>query len=111
MTTLEVISKLYGINTFDLENPIVSIIGTTPVQVLPANPGRLSLFFQNLSVNAIYVSTSPQVSSSNGILVSASGGSISFDFRDDLILPTRQLWAVASGVSSNIYVSEIDILL
>ena len=85
-------------------------VGTADVQLVENNPGRTNLTIVNLSSNTVYLSPMSAASSSSGILLTASGGSLAMNYNDDLVLPTLEWHAIASGSSSNVFVFEASIL-
>lgn len=82
----------------------VSDIGTTQSQILGNDPERVSLLLINLSVNTIYVGFDEAVGSSKGIILEANGGYVSFNAKDDFILTTLQMNAIAIAALSSLYV-------
>ena len=84
----------------------VQVIGTSISSVLGNDPERVSFFLMNLSANVIYLSTDQNPSSSNGIQLTANGGFLGFNAKDDQILSTLGFWGVASAASSNLLVLE-----
>jgi len=85
-------------------------VGTADVQLVENNPGRTNLTIVNLSSNTVYLAPMSVASSSSGILLTASGGSLAMNYNDDLVLPTLEWHAIASGSSSNVFVIEASIL-
>ena len=85
-------------------------VGTADVQLVENNPGRTNLTIVNLSSNTVYLAPMSVASSSIGILLTASGGSLAMNYNDDLVLPTLEWHAIASGSSSNVFVIEASIL-
>ena len=85
-------------------------VGTSDVQLVENNPGRTNLTIVNLSANSVYLSPQNAATTSSGILLTASGGSLAMNYNDDLILPTLEWHALASGSSSNVFIIEASIL-
>ena len=85
-------------------------VGTADVQLVENNPGRTNLTIVNLSSNTVYLAPMSVASSSSGILLTASGGSLAMNYNDDLVLPTLEWHAIASGSSSNVFVIDASIL-
>lgn len=107
MTTFDVVQKLYGVNGFVNENPLLSQATTTPQELFGGNPQRLQLYVVNLGTNPAYVSFSPNPSATNGILLGANGGFLELDFFTDTIVPTKPMYIASSGGSSDIYSYEV----
>ena len=85
-------------------------IGTASEIIAKNNPGRTNLTIVNLSNNTLYLSPLDTASSTNGILLGAGGGSLTLNYWDDLIQPTLEWHAIASGGSSAVFVIEASIL-
>ena len=103
------IEARFGINVVFKMTGTTSV-GTSDVQLVENNPGRTNLTIVNLSTNTIYLSPTQTASSSSGILLTASGGALTMNYNDDLILPTLEWRAIATGSSSNVFVIEATIL-
>lgn len=102
-----IIEREIGSGVTVRETAVGVTVSQTPAQILPPDPTRLAFTFINLSVNAIHVGMREQVAATQGIFVQPSGGSLVMNWRDDLILPTREYFAIASGADSAIYLIEV----
>lgn len=109
MTTADLITKLYGVETIEEDTPLSSSVTTTPIRILDNNPGGLQVTIINLGTDDIFIWTDPTVSSSNGILLAASGGSYEIDFTRFMRMPSREWWAVAKTTSSTVAVKRTSI--
>jgi hypothetical protein len=78
-------------------------VGTSFTQIIKPDPERIILLAVNLSVNTVYVGFDNQVSASRGIILSPNGGSYQVDIETDTMLPTRPLFGLSTGASSNVY--------
>ncbi len=85
----------------DERNPVVGVVVE---ELLGGDPERVLIFILNLSANSVYVGLRQTVSSTNGIILAASGGNVSFNAVEDGTLPTRQFFVVAAGAGSQLYV-------
>ena len=85
-------------------------IGTTSEVIAKNNPGRTNLTIVNLSGNTLYLSPLDTASTTNGILLGSGGGALALNYWDDLIQPTLEWHAVASGSSSAVFVIEASII-
>ncbi len=85
----------------DERNPA---IGVVVEELLGGDPERVLIFILNLSANSVYVGLRETVSSTNGIILAASGGNVSFNAVEDGTLPTRQFFGVAAGAASQLYI-------
>lgn len=108
-TAAELVAKSLGISgdvAIITANPTV---GTTAAKVLKLAPARVEVVAINLSTNACYIAPTAAVSSTNGILLAAGGGSVTIEVNDDLTLPTQSWWAVCAAASSQLYTQELDL--
>jgi len=101
------LEQQFKISTRANENPLVSSLGITAVKVLDNNADRLGWIIINLSANTVYLSLKSDVSSSKGVVVSPNGGSASMVWNEDFQMTGWEVWGVASGASSAIYVLEV----
>jgi hypothetical protein len=76
------------------ENPTV---GTTVDILVPSNPNRISLLLINNSASPVYWGFKTDVSSSNGGILSANGGNISWNWRDEGEFVIHEVYAVAAN--------------
>lgn len=89
------------------EEDVAKTVGTSSLLLLPSNPERMSLGIVNIGSTDIYISPMSDVSTSNGILLQADGGSYTCNVRDDLTLPTLPWYAVSSGAGGLVYAVDI----
>jgi hypothetical protein len=108
MAAAEFSRKRFGRPTRLVVNPLVDSVGTSPVRVLANNPDRMMWLIINLSTNTVYLGFDPQVSSTRGIILGASGGYASMVIEDDGEAVAYEVWAVATGPNSPIYVIEVE---
>lgn len=76
------------------ENHITSTVATTATKVSIYQPNRVLFTAVNLSSNIGFLGVSDNVSANQGILVAASGGSVTFRYLEDLELTTLSFWAL-----------------
>ena len=88
----------------DERNPVV---GVAVAELLGGDPERVLVFFLNLSANSLHVGLRATVSATNGILLAANGGSVSFNVIEDGTIPTRQFFVVAAAAASQMYVLSL----
>ncbi len=110
MTTKDIIDKLYGVTTYQNNEPLNSIVQTFPTQIISNDPGALQLTIINLGTNDMYLWTDESVSETKGILIAASGGAYEIDFTTHMRLPTNSWWGVAPAGSTNVSVLRESIL-
>lgn len=108
-TGADLATRLYGTTGGSATLSSNPTVGTTAAIVAKNAPGRAELLIVNLSTGSCYAAPSATVSSTNGILIAASGGFVLTTVRDDLTLPDQQWWAVCANASSQLYVQEVDL--
>lgn len=110
MTTLDIIEKIYGVKTYEVDNPLATTVQQTATQLLPNDPGGLQITIVNLGANDLYLWTDPSVSATKGIQLQANGGSYEIDFTRFMTLPSREWWAIGSGGTTTVSVKRVSIL-
>jgi len=106
-TLSQLLQERFGVKTTYRENPKVSTVGVTAVQIVSYNPNRLGLVVINLSTNNMYVSPWLDVSSTKGILLAPLGGSLSLIWDEDYEFTANEFYAVAAAAASAIYCLEV----
>jgi hypothetical protein len=97
--------KIFGGPLTEQEtNPTCGISATV---LIDGNGDRVGLVIVNQGANNVFISTGPAPSTTNGILLSSSGGSVTMDVTKDFTLPTRRWYGIANGGTSAMYVLEI----
>ena len=76
--------------------------------LLQANPDRVGLVFVNQGANDVFISLNAGVSTTNGIRLAASGGSITMDVRGDFTIPSRTWFAITTAGTSAMYILEVN---
>jgi hypothetical protein len=104
---VDLIQREYGgkVVPFDA----VISVGTTPIQLVKANPQRTGLLIQNIGSYNVYISRSSNVSAGNGLLLMANGGSIIMHWREDGYMVLDTWYAVGSG-STTLYIQELILI-
>lgn len=98
----EAVARKYGFDVSDADS--VESVGTSAAEVLRNDPDRVFVLLVNLSLNTVYVGFDQGVGSSLGIVLASNGGSYQADVEEDMTLPSRSMFAVATGASSSLYV-------
>jgi hypothetical protein len=101
---LEWLQKQYGCLLESNEKTVT--LSTTPALVLMGNPDRFEVAIFNLGSSAVFLSMDSDPSTTKGMMIAASGGSLSYNARDDGEMPTRRYYAVAASGTPTIYVLE-----
>lgn len=102
-TVQQLIEARYGVRLTPYENPLITSVGVTPLIVFNNNPRRISFVIVNCSANVMYLSRTNAVAATNGIVLTANGGSVTMDMENDFSLPTLEWWIVAGGAASALY--------
>lgn len=100
----------FGVETSTDFNPLISQVSTSVLKVLDNNPNRVAWSFMNISVNNIYVAFDEQVSATHGFYLSALGGGMVLNWRNDMELPGFAVYAIATGINSDVYIAETVII-
>ena len=103
----ELIEKRFGVKTRAVVGAVNSIAALGQVAVAP-NPDRLALIVVNLSVNDVVLAFDNQVTTTRGIFLAKSGGSMSLNMEDDFELVGYAIYGAASAYPSTIFVLEIE---
>lgn len=88
---------------FSEEDLNVSVLDT-PTKLVNNDPERISLTIINLGTADVYIKPRNDVSATSGILLTASGGSVSMDVRSDATLPSREWWAISGTTGQELFV-------
>ncbi len=102
---LTYLRKKFGGNFREQES--TPVIGAAAAQVVGNNPDRLALLVVVLGANTLFAGLLQTVSANNGIQVAPNGGSLSLLVDEDFTFCTRQLFAVAPGGNTQLYVLEL----
>ena len=100
--------KRFGFPTRAVENPVVAEVGTSALTVLQNNPDRVFWLVVNLSTNIVYVALKSDVAATKGIRLDANGGWVSMSVEEDGEAVGYEVFAVATGEDSAIYVLEME---
>lgn len=100
------IEKEYG-GAYEEQDGTVSV-ATTATRIVGSNPDCLALTIINVGANAVYIRPYNNPSTSAGIVLQASGGSVSFTVRDDLTLPGRAWWGIADTAASDVFFVRVN---
>jgi len=107
MTLQQLLDDQFKVKTRANENPVVAAIGLTEIQVLANNPNRLAWILINLSANTIYLALSRGVGATRGITVTGNGGIASMMWNEDFQMTGYEVFGIATGAASAIYVLEV----
>lgn len=91
--------------TTETENTVA--VGVASTQVLGNDPERVSVVLVNLSANVIFIGFDAGVSATRGIRLTANGGQVSYNAREDYTLPIREVHALATAAASDLYVLSL----
>lgn len=82
-------------------------VNTTPTRILDNNPRRVAWLLVNISVNQGYLNFDNLVSSSNGIILGAGGGSVSVEVDEDGETPAWEVFGLCTGAAGIWWVYEV----
>jgi len=82
-------------------------IGTSAVMLVPRNYERLALTLVNFGSTIVVVRPDESPGSSTGFALAANGGTLSLNWRNDLILPGLSWYGAQYTATGNIYVIEL----
>jgi len=100
------IAKEYGGLIQVNANTVINVNSVYKV-IVPNNADRLALILSNVGGNDLFVE--PQgfnIGQNNGIILTANGGFISMNVKDDMVLPTFE-WGTLTNQSSTILFVEV----
>ena len=103
----EAILKELGFGTEEFENRLVNQIPAASAKVVTTNADRVALIFINLGANNAYIHFNPDVSATNGIEISANGGTVGMYFKEDFSLVGREWYGVAPAGAVNCVIYEV----
>lgn len=72
------------------------IAGTALTVLVPANPNRIGFILSNNSATDIRIGFKPSVSSTEGLLLAANGGTYKSKIMDDGEMVIHEMYAIAS---------------
>ena len=108
MSLSRYIAKKFDTTTRSVQNPVTDTVLTSVTQILRNNPDRLAFNVVNLGANNIYIGFDREVSATKGIFIQNSGGSMGVIADDDGELTGYEVFAIAIGGSSVIFVLETE---
>lgn len=79
-------------------------MNTTVINIVGNDPDALGLTIINLGTGNVYVAPTNLVSTTNGIVLTPTGGSVSLTVRDDLTLPGYDWWGIAPSGANQLFV-------
>lgn len=101
------IEREIGVPTEPRVNPATGSVGTSVVLIAGNNPNRFALLIINLGSAAVYIAPDNAVATTRGVRLAPSGGSISFNWREDFHIVGWQWFAIADAAAQNILVLEV----
>ena len=82
-------------------------VGTTASRIVVNNPRRVKLLLLNLGAVDVFVSFSSDVSTSSGLKLVASTGTLEANAADDGEEVISELYAIASAAGNTVMISEV----
>lgn len=105
----DMLSSRYHVRITTREAAVGFTVGVAAALIVPNNPRRLAIVFVNLSANNIYVSPDNDVAADHGIVLVPNGGTLSLNYREDLVLPSLAWYGISAGAGSDFYWLEANI--
>lgn len=93
----------FGMKTRSVTNPVTPTVATSKTLILKNNPDRLAYTVINLTGFALHVAFDREVSSTRGILIPPSGGSLTLTAEEDGELVGYELFGISTSSSSTIF--------
>ena len=94
------------IQTFARISPLGSSFTTAATQMVQHNDRRIGLFIENPSPATFYLSHNADITTLNGIILAANGGSYSLNFQEDGELCTLPVFGITDSGTRTIFVME-----
>ena len=88
-------------------NPVSSVVGTVPTQLLANNPERVGWIIVNRDANPIGLAFANAVSLTGQLLLGGGGSILSLHIEDDGELVTFPVWAISATGNATVYVLEV----
>ena len=82
-------------------------VGTSATRIVGSNPDRVFLLLVNNSTSDLYVRPGSNPTTTLGIFLAASGGSVEVDVRDDGVLPASEWWGISASGTGTLYYAEM----
>jgi hypothetical protein len=108
-TAAQYVAKKWGIKTRLVPFQTFAVL-TTVQLALKGNPKRFQLLVANLGSGNVFVGWDAGLTTSNGLLISASGGSLGLVIDEDAELVTYALYAIAPAAGSQLTMWEVESL-
>ena len=105
-TIRDLLEARLGTRFTPFTNRVVSSVGTSVIQVLRQDPSRVGFVIVNLSANVIFLTPIGTPSSSLGIRLGPSGGSVTTWWEEDGESIAWEWRGVADAAASAIYTLE-----
>jgi len=103
----DLVASRFGLRTQTHVNRSASSVGTSVAEVLRQDGARLAATLVNLGAAAIYVLPDEEVSSSRGIRLGPSGGSVALTWETDFELVGYAWHAVADAAATALLTIEV----
>lgn len=95
-----------GVRTSPRVNRVAASVGATAAQVLRQDPNRASFLVVNLSLNDMYLGPFRDPSSTKGIRLGPSGGSLAVWWAEDGEVVAWEWWIIATAAASAYLIIE-----
>lgn len=107
MTLRDLLASRFGVATTYRVNREGATAGTSGSVVLRSDPNRFGFTIINLGTAAVFVSPSRELSTTTGIRLAPSGGSLTLVWSDDLDLVSVEWWCISGSAGQTVYTLEV----
>lgn len=91
---------------FDVRETIAAVSFMTSGRILTTDWRRIAITFQNVGSNPIWIRPDTEAAVSQGLLLNSQDPPFILMFKDVGVLPTREWWAIADGMDSDLAIYE-----
>lgn len=107
-TTIQaLLDQLFQVSTEQRDNPLIAQAEVTVTQLFRANPSRIAFNLTNLGANPVYLWSDNQVSTTRGVRLNASGGTVTVLYDEDFSRTGYEWFVIADGGVSAIASQEV----
>ena len=106
-TVAELIAVQLGVEFVNFREGEINDVDIADKVVVQNHPGRAALLFVNLGTDFAVFRPLAAATTTRGIRLTASGGSVSMNYIDDLIMPTLEWHGVGNIDNTAIFVVEV----
>jgi hypothetical protein len=102
------ITKEYGCRTAT-QTKVVVLSAAAATRVLQNDPNRFAWEIFNLALDTAFIGFTGDTTTTNGIGINPSGGNIGLTVREDLELPTHEMYGIGTAATTLFVVETVAI--